>query len=71
MSAAVIAADGASAACASRGDPGIYLGIDLAGLFHVRRGKHADLAGAFPARHVILVELHEFDGRSHRLFLVA
>src|SRR5215218_9088321 len=33
--------------------------------------ERAHLPGAFPARHVIEVELHEFLGQRHRLFLPA
>ena len=34
-------------------------------------GERANLAGAFPARHEVLVELHELDRRRHGLLLVA
>src|SRR3954469_10169525 len=45
--------------------------VDLACTVHARHRKRTDFAGAFPARHVFLVELHELDRRGHRLFLVA
>ena len=39
------------------------------GLTSPANGESAHLAGAFPARHQVLVELHELLGRGERLFL--
>src|ERR1700744_1905750 len=36
-----------------------------------RSGKRAELARSFPAGHMVQMELHEFPGHRHRLFLVA
>src|SRR5689334_10375966 len=67
MSAAVIAADLISLGHES--SAGGHL--DLAAAVGVHGRKGTDLTGAFPARHMVPVELHELYGRSHRLFLVA
>src|SRR5229473_112842 len=44
--------------------------LDLTPSFMGRHSERANLARAFPARHVVLMELHELDRRGHGLLLV-
>src|SRR3984893_9611868 len=44
--------------------------VDLTASFMGRHGERANLARPFPARHVVLMELHELDRRGHGLLLV-
>src|SRR2546421_406572 len=62
MSAAVIAADWIYRTPAS----GVRAHIDLARTVDARRREGTNLAGAFPARHMLEVQLHEFPRRRHR-----
>src|SRR5262249_32755070 len=66
MSAAVVAADLASATAS-----GMQLRLPLAGTLHARAHHGPQLAGAFPARHVIDMELHELPGHGERFSLVS
>src|ERR1700744_5949279 len=66
-SAAVIVAVYGRDGAASRSD----FRIHLAAHFRAWRHEGANLAGALPARHVLLVESHELDGGCDRLFLVS
>src|SRR5690349_4342718 len=70
ISAAFIAADSIQAVCSSGAGERVD---DLWGLAPglVRSGHHANLAGSFPARHMLDVQLHELPGRGQRLLLVA
>src|SRR5260370_42328218 len=69
MSAAVMAADLTYSKLASGGGERVDR-VDLTPSLPVRRRKRANLARPFPARHVVLVELHELDCRGHGLFPV-
>src|SRR5713101_7264218 len=44
--------------------------LDLTPSFMGRHGERANLARALPARHVVLMELHELDRRGHGLLLI-
>src|ERR1700720_3040158 len=44
--------------------------VDLTASFMGRHRERADLARPFPARHMVLVQLHELDRRGHGLLLV-
>src|SRR3981081_2696635 len=66
MSAAVMAAGWVYFTLAS----GMGAGLDLTPAFMGRHGERANLARPFPARHVVLMELHELDRGGHGLLLV-
>src|SRR3979490_3373351 len=66
MSAAVMAAGWLYLTLAS----GVGERLDLTPAFMGRHGERANLARPFPARHVVLMELHELDRGGHGLLLV-
>src|SRR5260370_191145 len=67
MSAAVTAAGSIYGTLASGAGECVDLAANLVGW----RGKGAEFAGSFPARHVVFVKLHELNRRGQRLLLVA
>src|SRR6202048_3192096 len=66
MSAAVMAAGLLYLTLAS----GVGERVDLTPSLMGRHSERANLARPFPARHVLLMELHELDCRGHGLLLV-
>src|ERR1700716_2747330 len=66
MSAAVMAAGWLYLTLAS----GVGERLDLTPAFMGRHGERANLARPFPARHVVLMALHELDRGGHGLLLV-